>query len=108
MTSRTDYLMPRPNLGDTILFSTDMSNFSNPCVGWVTSVGETTISTLTFTPGGFVQRTSVHHRTDPDLHGDHGWQDLGCWDFADSTRAINELMAPAKSEASSGRKTASK
>ena len=93
-------------MGDTVLFSSDMSYFSNPCVGWVTSVGETTISILTITPGGFVQRSSVHHRSDPDLQGDHGWQDLGCWDWAEATKAINELMAPAKPEKSRGRTAA--
>lgn len=105
----TNFVMPRPMLGDTVLFSTDMRNFSNPAVGWVTAVGQTTITILTFTPGGFVQRTSVHHRNDPDLEGDHGWQDLGCWDFASCTKAIRELMTPATpAEASRGRETARK
>jgi hypothetical protein len=83
--------MPQPDLGDTVLFSTDMRTFSNPTVGWVVSVGDTTISILTFTPGGFVQRDSVHHKDDPDLLGDHGWGDLGCWQFSKATAAIHEL-----------------
>jgi hypothetical protein len=105
MSTTTNFVMPRPNLGDTVLFSSDMSYFTNPSVGWVTSVGETTISILTITPGGFIQRTSVHHRSDPDLLGDHGWQDLGCWDYAESQKAVNELMAPPKVETSRGRAT---
>ena len=109
MTTATNFLMPRPNLGDTVLFSSDMSYFTNPSVGWVTSVGETTISILTVTPGGFVQRSSVHHKDDPDLLGDHGWQDLGCWDFAETQKAVNELMSPAtKSETNSRGRTSSK
>jgi hypothetical protein len=103
MAETTNYVMPRPNLGDVVLFSTDMSYFSDPCVGWVTSVGETTISICTINLGGIVQRTSVHYRHDPDLMGDHGWQDLGCWDWAESTKALNELMSPAKAETSRGR-----
>lgn len=105
----THYEMPVPGLGDTVLFSKDMRNFSDPCVGWVTSVGQSTISILTFTPGGFVSRTSVHHRCDPDCHGDHGWEDLGCWDFAPSTVALRELTEPPKpSEARRARETADK
>jgi hypothetical protein len=96
-----DYQMPLPNLGDTVLFSGDFHNFQDPAVGWVISVGETTISILTFTPTGFVQRNSVHHRADPSLLGDHGWHDLGCWDFAAGTIALRELMQPV--EKSSGR-----
>ena len=101
--SSTSWSMPQPSLGDTVLFSGDFSGFSNPSVGWVTKVGDTTISILTFTPGGFVEKNSVHHRNDPALHEDHGWHDLGCWDFAPATAAVRELMAPPTKEKSSGR-----
>ena len=109
MTTATNFAMPLPSLGDTVLFSTDMRNFTSPSVGWVTAVGQTTITILTITPGGFLQRTSVHHRADPDLEGDHGWKELGCWDFAPITQAIRELMTPATpAETSRGRETSSK
>lgn len=108
MTS-TEWKMPVPELGDTVLFSTDMRNFTDPAVGWVTSIGEATISILTFTPGGFVQRNSVHHKDDPDLLSDHGWHDLGCWNFAKSTSAIRELTHPTNTaEKRSGREAGSK
>lgn len=105
--SSTEYQMPLPNLGDTVLFSTDFHNFSEPAVGWVISVGETTISILTFTPTGFVQRNSVHHRSDPAFLGDHGWHDLGCWEFSAGTKTLRELMQPAEKK-NSGRETSSK
>lgn len=103
--------MPTPNVGDLVLFSTDYRNFSDPTVGFVASEpGDSTISILTFTPTGYVVvRNSVHHRDDPALHGDHGWQDLGVWEFTPSTKAIRELMAPPeKSEKNRGRETAGK
>jgi hypothetical protein len=92
--SEASWLMPQPELGDTVLFSPDMTSFSAPSVGWVTDVGDTTISILTFTPNGFVQRNSVHHADDPALRGDHGWQDLGCWRFTKTTSTIRELSQP--------------
>lgn len=107
----TEWIMPRPNAGDTVLFSTDYSTFSNPVVGWVIGEpGDSTISILTFTPTGFVQRNSVHHKDDPGFNGDHGWHDLGCWDFAPVTKVIRELTAPAKNQekVTSGREAASK
>jgi hypothetical protein len=105
----SNFSMPRPNVGDAVLFSTDMKTFSNPAIGWVTGVGQLTINILTFTPGGFVSRNSVHHKDDPDLQGDHGWGDLGCWEFAPSTKALHELMAPApQAEKSRVRNTADK
>lgn len=107
--STTDWSMPMPELGDTVLFSSDMMTFASPSVGWVTEVGDTTISILTFTPNGFVQRNSVHHKDDPDLRGDHGWHDLGCWQFAHGTATLRELTAPAKSAGkNSGREAGSK
>lgn len=105
----TSWSMPIPELGDTVLFSADLRNFSDPAVGWVVSVGDTTISILTFTPTGFVQRNSVHHKDDPNLLGDHGWHELGCWQFAKGTATLRDLTLPAKSaEKHSGREAASK
>jgi len=107
---QTNWTMPKVEPGDVVLFSTDYITFSNPTIGWVAQAGDSTISILTFTPTGFFQRDSVHHKDDPAFHGDHGWHDLGCWDFAASTRALRELMAPAKApeKANSGRETAIK
>lgn len=99
--SSTDFRMPIPKVGDTVLFSTDYRTFSNPTVGWVIQEpGDSTISILTFTPTGYaLVKNSVHHKDDPALQGDHGWHDLGCWDWAPITKIMNELTStPAKSE----------
>jgi hypothetical protein len=84
-----NWRMPRPAMGDIVMFSTDIHTFSNPTVGFVIQEpGDSTVRVLTFTPTGWVDRPSVHHKDDPNLHGDHGWADLGCWDFAPITQAI--------------------
>lgn len=103
--------MPIPQIGDVVLFSTDYRTFSDPTVGWVASEpGDSTISIVTFTPTGYaLVRNSVHHRDDPALHSDHGWHDLGVWEFAPGTKAMRELMATSeKSEKQRGRETAGK
>jgi hypothetical protein len=90
------YQMPRPRPGDLILFSTDIHNFSNPCIGWVTDErGECTVSLLAFTPTGFVQKSSVHHKDDPALLENPGWAELGCWDYAPLTALVQKLTAHA-------------
>jgi hypothetical protein len=114
METNSEWLMPQPRPGDTVLFSTDYLHFSNPTIGWVIrEPGDSTISILTFTETGFVQRHSVHHKDDPALLGDHGWHELGCWDFAPMTRDLRDLMAPPASKkvtekVTSGRETAAK
>lgn len=102
----TEWKMPQPKIGDIVLFSKDYQTFSNPVVGFVMKEpGASTISILTFTPTGYsMVYDSCHHRDDPALHHDHGWQDLGAWDFAPSTLTIRELTA----EPTSGRKPSNK
>lgn len=94
--------MPKPNVGDIVLFSKDYKTFDKPVVGFVVNEpGESTISILTFSPSGYATvNASCHHRDDPALHGDNGWQELGVWDFAPATATIRELQAD-----NSGRKT---
>lgn len=84
----TEWKMPKPSQGDVVLYSNDMSNFTNPCIAWVLSPpGDSTVQLLTFTEGnGFLVRPSVHHRSDPSLDEDNGWQGLGVWDFTDSAK----------------------
>jgi hypothetical protein len=96
--------MPRPNIGDIVLYSKDCGQFLNPIVGFVAKEpGESTISILTFTPSGYAMMyDSCHHRNDPAINSDNGWKDFGVWDFAHSTAAIRELTA----EPTSARKTA--
>lgn len=90
------WTMPRPNMGDVVLFSTDLHSFSDPTIGFVIKQpGDTTVHILTFTPTGWVDRPSVHHKDDPLLKGDHGWADLGVWDFAPVTLAIYKAAAAA-------------
>jgi hypothetical protein len=94
----TDWRMPKPSIGDVVLFSKDLAGFSSPTVGWVMQEpGDSTISIVTFTPTGYsMVYNSCHHRDDPALKQDHGWQDLGVWDFAPSTLAMRELTVPAE------------
>lgn len=92
-----DFAMPRPQPGDLILFSTDVHHFSNPCIGWVIDErGECSVSLLAFTPTGFVQKSSVHHKDDPALLDNPGWAELGCWDYAPMTTLLQRLHANAK------------
>jgi len=91
----SDWTMPKPAVGDVVLFSKDYRTFSNPTVGFVIKEpGSTTISILTFTETGYsMVYNSCHHKDDPALQGDHGWQDLGVWDFAPITNTIRDLTA---------------
>lgn len=84
-----DWTMPRPNVGDVVLYSNDMHNFSDPCVGWVVKEpGNSTLHILTFTPThGWIDRPSVHHRDDPGIKQDNGWEGLGVWDYTESAKA---------------------
>jgi hypothetical protein len=99
----TEWKMPVPKIGDVVLFSKDYRTFADPTVGFVMKEpGSTTISILTFTQSGYAMvYHSCHHKDDPALQGDHGWQDLGAWDFAPATATIRELTA----EPTSGRKS---
>lgn len=92
----TEWKMPRPKQGDVVLYSNDHSNFTSPCIAWVLKEpGDTTIQVLTFTEQqGFVVRPSVHHRDDPALREDNGWQGLGVWDL---TEAAKEALGSKKS-----------
>jgi len=84
-----EWTMPIPNMGDMVFFSTDVHNFSNPSIGFVMQTpGDSTVRILCFTPTGWVDRPSVHHKDDPSLAGSPGWAELGCWDFAPITKAI--------------------
>lgn len=84
-----DYEMPIPNVGDTVLYSADVHNFSNPTVAWVLAApGQSTVTLLVFTRSGFVEKPSVHHKDDPDIGGDNAWEQLGVWDFSPVTKAI--------------------
>lgn len=87
--------MPKCSQGDVVLFSLDVRNFSDPCIGWVIKPpSSNTVQILTFTPNtGWIERPSVHHRSDPGLNEDNAWAGLGVWDFTDSAKAA---MRPAK------------
>lgn len=84
--------MPKVNVGDCVLYSNDIHNFSDPTIGWVLKLPkESTITVLAFTAAGFVEKTSVHHKDDPSLHADHGWENLGVWDYTPQGRIVAEL-----------------
>lgn len=91
------YDMPRPRMGDVVLFSTDIHGFSSPMIAFVTKEpGDSTVHLLSFTSSGWVDRPSVHHKDDPRIHGDNGWGELGVWDFAPMTTAIYKAAAGMK------------
>lgn len=92
--------MPKPNLGDVVLYSNDQHNFSNPCIGWVIKEpGDSTLQILTFNPTlGWIERPSVHHKDDPGMKEDNGWQALGCWDFTATAKAAMKPASRAASE----------
>lgn len=88
----TNYSMPKPRPGDVILFSNDIIHFSQPVVGWVADDrGDCAINLLAFSSGGFVFKTSVHHKDDPALRDNPGWAEYGCWDYAASTVQLHEI-----------------
>lgn len=91
--------MPRPRVGDVVLFSTDVAGFTEPTIAWVTGDrGAATVNLLAFGPGGFVQKTSVHHRDDPGLKTEPGWAELGAWDFAPLTLATYKAATHAQAK----------
>ena len=95
--------MPQPQIGDVVLFSKDLTTFSNPVVGFVAAEpGSSTISILVFSQSGYaLVHNSCHHKDDPALDGDHGWDDLGVWDYAPLTKQIKNLTK----DENSGRKS---
>ena len=85
--------MPNVSQGDCVLFSTDVHNFSNPTLAWVLKEPkDSTITVLAFTNNGFIEKSSVHHKDDPSLHQEHGWQDLGAWDYTKQCKCLHDLM----------------
>tara|TARA_Y100000385_G_scaffold111434_1_gene115654 strand:- start:271 stop:588 length:318 start_codon:yes stop_codon:yes gene_type:complete len=103
MTTTETWKMPVPEIGDVVLFSKDLTGFSDPVVGFVAGEpGSSTISILVFNRTGYsLVHNSCHHKDDPRLNGDHGWDDLGVWDYAPLTKQIKKLTK----EANSGRKS---
>jgi hypothetical protein len=91
--SDKEWNMPIPNIGDVVLFSKDLSGFNDPVIGFVAKEpGSSTISILVFTQSGYsMVHNSCHHKDDPALQGDHGWDELGVWDFAPITKQLHKL-----------------
>jgi hypothetical protein len=87
-----DFVMQKPRPGDLVLFSHDITNFSSPVIAWVQDDrGECAVNLLAFSLGGFVYKTSVHHKDDPALRDNPGWHEFGCWDYAPVTKQLHEL-----------------
>ena len=99
------FTMPKVSIGDCVLFSKDIHNFSDPAIAWVMKTpGERTIQVLAFTESGFIEKSSVHHKDDPDLQGDHGWEDLGVWDYTQASKTANDNPPAVLKEKLSGKK----
>jgi len=92
-TPNSNWKMPRPQIGDVVLFSADAQNFSNPALGWVVAPpGDRTICCLVFGRGGFVEQRGVHHKDDPQLQEDNGWAGMGVWELAPATAAVYKAL----------------
>lgn len=110
------FQMPRPNIGDVVQWSHDCFGFTNPAIGWVVqNPGQSTVCILTFSPGlGFVERMGCHHKDDPALKDNPGWQDAGCWAYTASQQTINKMdslasqlvVQMARAESKNGKSTA--
>jgi hypothetical protein len=88
--------MPVPRAGDIVLFSPDPKNFDNATIGFCYKrPGSSTIDILVFTPTGWVDRRSVHHRDDPGWIEAKHWNDDGAWDFAPITKDIQKAVTAA-------------
>jgi len=98
MSSNENWVMPKPNQGDLVLFSNDVVNFTNPALGWVMKEpGTSTVQLLVFTENnGWLVKPSVHHRSDPALAANPYWAELGAWDFTVSTKNKVAEHTPAK------------
>lgn len=91
--------MPVPRTGDMVLFSIDHQNFNDATIGFVYKrPGGSTIDLLAFTPTGWVDRRSVHHKDDPGWQGETFWQADGAWDFAPITLDIRKAVAAANAK----------
>lgn len=85
--------MPPVSQGDCVLFSSDIHNFSNPTLAWVLKEPkDSTITVLAFTANGFIEKSSVHHKDDPSIREEHGWQDLGVWEYTKQCKCLHDLM----------------
>lgn len=91
--------MPRPGIGDAVLYSNDHTSFSDPVLGWVIrEPGDSAVHLLVFTPElGFVEKNSVRHRDDPAIKDNPGWWEHGVWAFTQAQEAINSV-GPLKSQ----------
>jgi hypothetical protein len=85
--------MPIPRAGDIVLYSTDRQNFANATIGFVYKrPGGTTIDILVFTPSGWVDRRSVHHKDDPGWLESKHWGADGAWELAQITQDIQRAV----------------
>lgn len=89
----TQWTMPRPGIGDAVLYSNDHASFSDPVLGWVIRApGDSTVHLLVFAPElGFVEKSSVRHRDDPAIKDNPGWWEHGVWAFTAAQEAINSV-----------------
>lgn len=87
------FQMPRPRVGDLVQWSSDVHHFSSPSIGWIMAEpGATTVNILTFSQGvGFAERLGVHHKDDPAIKDNPGWQESGCWALTPQQATINKI-----------------
>lgn len=101
------FQMPAVRVGDMVQWSGDPHHFSSPCIGWIMSTpGAATVNILTFAPNlGFTERLGVHHKDDPQLPDNPGWQENGVWALTPQQQTINRLESVAAQMAVQASKT---
>ena len=83
----TAYQMPTAALGDLVLFYPHEGAAAS--VALVIGVSSRTLTLWAFAPGvGGVEKTSVHHSSDPGMAEYPAWKEYGCWDFKTDRFAI--------------------
>ncbi len=92
-TSGSDFPTQTVELGDMVLFYSNVLNQKDPVIGWVSRrPGVNTVFILTFSPDeGFVEKPSVRHADDPGLVDNSAWRQWGCWRFHPATETLKKL-----------------
>ena len=75
----SDYVMPEAKLGDMVRFYSHEG--ASPVMAFVTDASSRTLTLWAVVPGyGGVEKTSVHHLSDPGLTEFPAWKETGLWD----------------------------
>jgi hypothetical protein len=83
--------MPTTMLGEFVLFYSHEG--AAPSVALVTGVSSRTLNVVVYTSRGTIEKSGVHHVSDPGLAEFPGWAEYGCLDFKpDANAALVEKI----------------